>query len=86
MKNIPDYHFKHNRKENTIILKATEIEQHSSDFLLEYSKYNPNYSFSIPQLTPIEDIIENYCGITTDYQTFDDSNILGMTAFSTGLI
>lgn len=86
MKNIPEYHFKHNKKENTLILNAAEIEQHSSDFLQEYTKFNPQYSLSSPQATPIEDIVENYCGITTDYQTFADSNILGMTAFSSGLI
>lgn len=86
MKNIPDYHFKHNKKENTLILKAAEIEQHVSAFLQEYSKFNSEYSLSTPQATPIENIIENYCGITTDYQTFDDSNILGMTAFSSGII
>lgn len=86
MKNIPEYQLRHNKKENTLILKATEIEQHASDFLQEYSKFNSEYSLSTPQATPIEDIIENYCGITTDYQTFDDSNILGMTAFSSGLI
>ena len=86
MKNIPEYHYKHNKKSNTLILSASDIEKHASDFLQEYSKSNTNYSFSAPQATPIEEIIENYCGITTDYQTFGDSNILGMTAFSSGLI
>ncbi len=86
MKNIPDYHYKHNKKSNTIILSSSNIEEHASTFLQEYSNFNYTYSFSTPQATPIEDIIESYCGITVDYQTFESSNILGMTAFSSGLI
>ena len=86
MKNIPEYHYKHNKKSNTLILSSSDIEKHVSAFLQEYSKFNTNYSLSVPQATPIEHIVENYCGITTDYQTFDDSNILGMTAFSSGII
>ena len=54
MKNIPEYHYKHNKKSNTLILSASDIEKHASDFLQEYSKSNTNYSFLAPQATPLE--------------------------------
>lgn len=86
MKNLPNYHLKHNKKSNTLILSASDIEQQSSAFLQEYSNSKSSYSLLIPQATPIEDIIDNYCEIIIDYKTFDDSNILGITTFSSGFI
>lgn len=86
MKNIPEYRLKHNKKENTLILSASDIEKHASNFLQEYSKSNQNYSITNPQQTPIEEIIEIYCDISMDFQTFANSAILGMTTFSNGNI
>ncbi|MBO4857900.1 MAG: ImmA/IrrE family metallo-endopeptidase [Treponema sp.] len=85
MKNIPDFNLRYS-KEDTPILKAVEIDNHASFILQEYSKSHPEYSFLNPQATPIENIIELYCGISMDYQLFAEENILGMTSFSEGCI
>lgn len=85
MKNIPEFNLKYG-KEDTPILKATEIDNHASFILQEYSKSHPEYSFINPQATPIENIIELYCGISMDFRSFADENVLGMTSFSEGLI
>ena len=85
MKNIPEYKFKRT-KENTLILKASEIETIASDFIKEYSAFNSDYSLLSLKPTPIENIIENYCDIQTDYQTFTEPFTLGMTTFSSGNI
>ncbi len=86
MKNIPDWHFKHNKKENTLILSNKDIEEYSKEFLQDYSNTNNNYSILIPQHTPIEEIIEFYCDIPLEFQTFENQAVLGMTCFSSGLI
>lgn len=86
MKNIPEFRLKHNKKENTLILSASEIDSHASLFLQEFSKSNPEYSIFTPMPTPIEQIIESYCGIPLDFQTFSDQTTLGMTSFSSGFI
>lgn len=85
MKNIPEFKVRHD-KNYLPFLKAAEIDEHVSLFLKSYSEANPKYSITVPQKTPIEEIIELYCGITLDYQDFEDENILGMTTFSSGNI
>lgn len=85
MKNIPEFNLKYG-KNDTPILRATEIDNHSSFILQEYSKSHPEYSFLNPQATPIENIIELYCGISMDFQSFADEYVLGMTSFSKGFI
>lgn len=85
MKNIPEFNLKYG-KEDTPILKATEIDNHASYILQEYSKSHPEYSFLNPQATPIENIIELYCGLSMDFQSFEDKYVLGITSFSEGFI
>ena len=85
MKNIPEFDYRLNRDKEPI-LTANKIEEHAIEFLQEYQKTNSSFSIYDPQPTPIEDIIENYCGITIDYKTFSDKDILGATAFSKGII
>ena len=85
MKNIPVFDFKH-KNDYTPILSANEIDSHASMFLKSYSNSYSKYSLTTPQATPIEEIIELYCEIPMDFQSFADESVLGMTSFSEGFI
>ena len=85
MKNIPDFNFNCS-KDGTPFLSAKDIDSHATAFLQEYAKSHSEYSFLVPQPTPIDEIIESHCGLSMDFQDFAEKDVLGMTSFSSGFI
>lgn len=68
----------------TLVLSCENIEIHVQEFL---KTYGPDYGYdlSIPQATPIDEIIEGM-GLTVQFAYFADPQILGMNLFGRGRV
>lgn len=72
------------KNDRTLVLSCDNIESHVQEFLKNYgSEYG--YDLTIPQATPIDEIIEGM-GLTIQYAYFADPQILGMNLFGRGIV
>lgn len=72
------------KNDRTLVLSCDDIEFHVQEFLKSYG-LDYGYDLSIPQATPIDEIIEGM-GLTIQYAYFADPQILGMSLLGRGRV